>query len=160
MFFIKTKKLVLSGVIAAVYVVITVVFQPISFGPMQLRVSEALTILPFIEPLFIPGLYVGVLVSNLIAGLGAWDIWFGSFLTLIAAILTWKMPNKYLAALPPILVNAFGVSAYVAPLYEVPYWPTVLSIGVGQAIVLYLLGIPLLKIFEKYYKGKNIKINK
>jgi uncharacterized membrane protein len=147
----KTKNLVLAGLVAGIYVVLTLLFQPISFGPVQFRIAEAFTVLPFLNPSFIPGVYIGVLVANIIGGLGAWDIWFGSFLTLVAAFLTWKMPNKYLAPLPPVLVNAFGVSLYVSKLYEVPYWPTVVWIGIGQAVVTYAIGLPILYIFQKYY---------
>ncbi|MDO7977576.1 QueT transporter family protein [Oceanotoga teriensis] len=148
----NTKRIVNSGVVAAVYVVLCILFQPISFGSVQFRIAEAFTVLPFLDAAFIPGLYIGVLLANIIGGLGAWDIWLGSFFTLIAAYLTWKMPNKWLAPLPSVLVNAFGVSAYVSVLYEVPYWISVLWIGIGQAVVTYLIGIPILILFKKHYK--------
>ena len=145
----KTKNLVLAGVVAALYVALTVVLQPISYGPMQVRISEALTVLPFFNPIFIPALYVGAMLANVFGGFGAIDIFLGSALTLLAAYLTYKMPNKYLAPLPPVIVNAFGVSAYVAPLAKVPYWPTVLWIGIGEAIACYALGLPLMILLEK-----------
>ncbi|AEX86268.1 membrane protein [Marinitoga sp. 1135] len=145
----KTKNMVLAGVVAALYVALTVVLQPISYGPMQVRISEALTVLPFLNPIFIPALYIGAMLANIFGGFGAIDIFLGSALTLVAAYLTYKMPNKYLAPLPPVIVNAFGVSAYVAPLAHVPYWSTVLWIGIGEAIACYALGLPLLILLEK-----------
>ncbi|WP_407656605.1 QueT transporter family protein [Marinitoga hydrogenitolerans] len=149
MVFLKTKNMVLAGVVAALYVALTVILQPISYGPMQVRVSEALTVLPFLNPVFVPALYVGAILANIFGGFGAIDIFLGSALTLLAAYLTYKMPNKYLAPLPPVIVNSFGVSAYVAPLANVPYWPTVFWIGIGELIACYILGLPLLIILEK-----------
>ncbi|KUK80382.1 MAG: Uncharacterized protein XD96_1551 [Petrotoga mobilis] len=146
-------RVVRASLIAALYVVLCIIFQPISFGPIQVRIAEAFVILPFLDPAFIPGIYVGALLANIIGGLGAWDIWFGSLLTLIAGVITWKMPNEYLAPLPPILINAFGVSAYVAPLYGVPYFFSVLWVGVGEAVATYIIGLPILKVFKKnFYK--------
>lgn len=145
----KTKSLVLAGVVAALYAALTVVLQPISYGPMQVRISEALTILPYFNPVFIPAVYIGAMLANIFGGFGAIDIFLGSALTLLAAYLTYKMPNKYLAPLPPVIVNAFGVSAYVAPLANVPYWPTVIWIGIGELIACYALGLPLLILLEK-----------
>lgn len=145
----NTKRIVRASLVAALYVVLCIVFQPISFGPIQVRIAEAFVVLPFLDPAFIPGIYIGVLLANMIGGLGAWDIWFGSFLTLVAGILTWKMPKSYLAPIPPILINAFGVSAYVAPLYGFPYLLSVLWIGIGETIATYAIGLPILKLFQK-----------
>ena len=94
------KKIALSGMIAALYVTLTVALSPISFGPVQFRVAEALTLLPFFMPEAIPGLFVGCFLSNLAGGFGLIDIIVGSGATLFAAWLTSKMPNIWLAALP------------------------------------------------------------
>ncbi|HOO73672.1 MAG TPA: QueT transporter family protein [Tepiditoga sp.] len=147
----KVKKIAYSGVVAALYVALFLLFQPISVGPVQFRIAEAFTVLPFLSPVFIPGLFIGVFLSNIFSGLGPWDIYFGSFLTLLAAFLTWKMPKKFLAPLPPVLINAFGVSLYVSALYGVPYFYSVLWIGIGEAVVTYLIGIPVLNILKKYF---------
>lgn len=150
-----SNRIVRAALISALYVVLCLVFQPISFGPIQIRIAEAFTLLPYLDPAFIPGLYVGALLANIIGGLGAWDIWLGSLFTLIAAIITWKMPNKYLTPLPPILINAFGVSLYVAPLYNFPYFLSVIWIAIGEAIATFLIGLPILKLFEKnIYKNE------
>jgi len=148
----KTKRIVYSGLVAALYVVLCTVFQPISFRAVQFRVAEALTVLPFLDPVFIPGIFVGAFISNIIGGMGAWDIWLGSALSLFAAWLTYKMPKKALAPLPPVLVNAFGVSLYLSPLLNINYWYSVFFIGVGEAAVVYVIGLPLLTVFSKYYK--------
>lgn len=75
-----SKRIVRAALISALYVVLCLVFQPISFGPIQVRIAEAFTLLPYLDPAFIPGLYVGALLANIIGGLGAWDIWLGSLL--------------------------------------------------------------------------------
>ena len=103
-----------SAIIATVYVLITYLFKPISYGPIQVRVSEALTLLPLLEPAAIPGLFIGCLLANILGGLGLWDIYFGSLITLIAAFFTAKMPNPILGSVPPIILNAVGVSYYLS----------------------------------------------
>ena len=102
----KTSFIVRSAIIAALYFALTYVFQPISFGVVQFRISEVLTVLPFFTATAIPGLFVGCLLSNiLLGGLGLLDMILGSAATLIAAFLTYKFKNKWLAPLPPVVVN-------------------------------------------------------
>jgi uncharacterized membrane protein len=256
----------MAGLIAAVYAVLTAALAPISFGVYQVRIAEALTVLPFLTPAAIPGLFIGCLIGNLFGGLGWLDIVFGSTITLLAALATraiyhlsktrlanalaffpaavlwvsaayllavegfefvlvgwlilavfanvaaarlaatygskgsvamvavaslallalamallsdhpdqtsylfgglalagaWLVtyvmtytfikgtnPNILLAPLPPVLFNAFGVSAYLAPLIEVDYWLCVQMVGIGQMVACYLLGLPLLLILKK-----------
>ena len=82
----NTYFLAYGAVIAAIYVALTMAFQPISFGPVQFRISEALCILPFFTPAAIPGLFVGCFLSNLFCGAAGLDIVFGSLATLIGAV--------------------------------------------------------------------------
>ena len=98
-----------AAVIAALYVVLVVVFNYISFGPIQFRVAEALTILPYFTPAAIPGLFIGCILANVIGGAVVWDIIFGSIATLIGAVFTYLLRNKskFLAPLPPVLANSF-----------------------------------------------------
>jgi len=262
------RETALAGLIAAVYAVLGLAFLPISFGVYQIRVAEALTVLPFLTRAAIPGLFVGCLIANMFGGMGWQDIVFGSLLTLFAAVLTrqiyhfsrshfnvvvvatpvavvwlgglillnqtrtnwfiiisslasipfgvlavrlwllrrnrqfpaivlgivslgwltagltavnwaedtvwvplvgvlalmaaWGMtwiltwlwttgdnPNILLAPLPPVLINAFGVSLYLAPMAGFDYWFSVQMVGVGQLIACYLLGLPLLRLLQK-----------
>ncbi len=156
----RYRTLAVSGVIAALYAVISLALMPISFGVYQVRVAEALTVLPFLTPAAIPGLFVGCLISNIFGGLGWQDIVFGSLLTLLAAIAThWlgrlssnnrlQRTAVWLAPLPPVLLNAFGVSAYLAPLIGVNYWLSVQWVGVGEVISCYVLGLPLLMVLRR-----------
>ena len=130
--------------IAAIYVVLNIIFASISYGPVQVRIAEALTVLPFIDPSAIIGLFVGCILANILGPVGMVDIVGGSFCTLVAAYLTSKMKNPKLAPLPPVLINAFGVSIYLHLLFDLPYWITVLYIGIGEVIACYILGYPLL----------------
>ena len=100
-----------AAVIAALYVVLVVIFNYISFGPIQFRVAEALTILPYFTPAAIPGLFIGCILANVIGGAVIWDIIFGSIATLIGAVFTYLLRNKskFLAPLPPVLANTIIV---------------------------------------------------
>lgn len=145
-----TKNLTMGALIAALYAVLTILLAPFSFGPIQFRVAEALTVLPYVFPQAVPGLFIGCLVANIYGGLGPIDIFGGSFLTLIAALLTlWlkRYNTPWLAPIPPIIINAFGVSLYLHVLADVPYWLTVLYIGLGQTGACLVLGLPLLYAF-------------
>jgi len=157
----RARFLVRSAVIAAIYAAVTYLLEPISYGPIQFRISEALTILPIVESAAVPGLFVGCLIANILGGLGPWDIYGGSLITLAAAFFTSRMPNPMLGAIPPVVLNAFGVSYYLSILYSYPYWATVLTVGVGEAVAVFGIGIPLYyaiqrtslsKLFEKNNK--------
>ena len=143
------------GIIAGLYAALTVVLAPISYGPIQLRVSEALTVLPYLTPAAVPGLFIGCLVANIFGGLGIYDVVGGSLLTLLAAFLTHLMARTrrpILAPLPPILVNSLGVSLYLHLLFQLPYWLTVIYIGVGEIATCFVLGYPLLLIILRRKK--------
>lgn len=145
----KVNYLVKVAMIGAIYVILTIIFAPISYGPIQVRIAEALVILPFIEPSAIIGLFIGCILANIYGGLGMVDIIGGSFCTLIAAYLTSKVKNPKLAPLPPVIINAFGVSIYLHLLFDLPYWITVLYIGIGELVACYVLGYPLLILLIK-----------
>jgi len=152
------KDLSIAGLVAAVYAVLTLAFQPISFGVYQVRIAEALTVLPFLIPAAIPGLYIGCLLANIIGGMGWMDILIGPLITLVAAFMTyWISTIKnikttvllVLAPLPPVILNAFGVSAYLAPIIGVGFWFCVQMIGLGQVAACYAIGLPLLLLLRR-----------
>jgi uncharacterized membrane protein len=138
------------GIIAGLYAGLTIVFHPISYGPLQVRISEALTVLPFLFPAAVPGLTLGCAIANFFGPFGLLDVAVGSSLTLIAALLTARVPRPWLAPLPPILVNAVGLSFYLPTMTAVPfiggipYLSTFLAVGIGQGVACYVLGYPLL----------------
>ncbi len=94
-----TQFLAEAAVIGAIYVVLTLLFAPLSYGEIQIRFSEALTILPFFTPAAIPGLFVGCIIANLFGGAIPVDIIFGSIATLIGAVFTYRLRscNRFLA---------------------------------------------------------------
>ena len=100
-----------AAMIAAIYVVLTLIGASFSYGEVQVRISEALTILPVFTPAAIPGVFLGCLISNILGGCILPDIIFGSLATLIGAVFTWMLRNKskYLAPLPPIIANVIVV---------------------------------------------------
>ncbi|MEZ3488264.1 MAG: QueT transporter family protein [Lachnospiraceae bacterium] len=103
----NTAYLSQAAMIAAIYVVLTYVFAPFSFGEIQVRIAEALTILPVFTPAAVPGLFIGCLIGNILGGAVLPDIIFGSIATLIGAFCTYQLRNHppILAPLPPILAN-------------------------------------------------------
>ncbi len=146
-----TKDIAYTGLIAALYAVLTISMASFSYGVYQVRVSEALTVLPFVYPFAVIGLFIGCLVANIYGGMGLPDIIFGSLFTLIAGILTYltsKIKNKglgmALAPLPPVLINAFGVSIYLHKIMEVSYLFSVQMIGLGELVACYVFGLPFL----------------
>lgn len=149
------------SVIAALYAVITIVLAPISYGPIQVRVSEALTLLPFFlgSPAAF-GLWIGCVLANYIGGYGAIDIIFGAGITLIAGLLTARASSLYKGAIYPVVLNAFGVALILYLQLGLPYWITVLQVGIGQLIAVFILGIMLMKILKRYELFNKIKINK
>lgn len=147
----STIQLIYIGVIAALYVVLSSIFAPLSFGPVQVRIAEILTLLPIMTPLAIPGTFIGCLIANILFGASMMDVILGSLATLIAAILTYILrSNKYVAAFPPVIVNAFIVAYVLKISAGAPYWMTVFTVGVGQAISCYAIGIPFISLLEKY----------
>jgi len=146
---LKTHYLVRIALIAAIYTTINIIFAPFSYGPVQIRVAEALSVLPFIDPAAIGGLFLGCVLANLWGGLGISDVIGGSLCTLIAALITHKMKKPILAPLPPVVINSLGISLYLHILFELPYWLTVCYIFLGQLISCYLFGYPLLLVLIK-----------
>ncbi len=155
-----TKKLVQGALIGALYAALTLAFAPISFGLLQVRVSEAFSVMPHFTAAAVPGLFVGCLAANLIAGAPLYDVIFGSLATLTAAGMTFwlrrRNMSKWLAPLPAVLVNALAVGALMSLVYyppgEVPYWMGAAYVGAGQAVACYGFGMPLLYLLERYGK--------
>ena len=149
----KTMFIVRSAVIAALYAALTLALYPISFGAVQFRVSEALTLLPIVMPEAIPGLFVGCLVSNLIGSATPWDIIFGSLATLIAAILTYATRRtKILAAFWPVLCNTVIVGLVLALTLDLPVFLTMGEVGLGELAVVYTVGMAMLAALKRVPK--------
>ena len=153
----KDKKLLFitqAAMIAAIYVVLTYIFAPFSFGEIQVRISEALTILPVFTPAAIPGLFVGCLLGNMLGGALLPDIIFGSLATLIGAFFTWKLRNAhpFLAPVPPILSNTIIVPFVLRYAYGIllPIPVMMLTVGIGEVISCGVLGLLLYYGLRRY----------
>ncbi len=138
-----------AAMIGAIYVVITLIFAPISYGMIQVRVSEMLMVLPYFTGAAVPGLFIGCMIANIFGGHGMLDIVFGSLATLLAAYLVTKVENKYLVPLPAVIINALIVGWVLSLVLEMPFYLTATWVGIGQIIACYGLGLPLLLFLEK-----------
>lgn len=146
----STRQLATAGIIAAVYAVLTM-FLPIpQYGGIQLRVAEAMTLLPFLFPEAIPGLAVGCFIANLQSPF-VLDWIVGTAATLVAAIWVSKLKNKWLTPIPPVLCNAIFVGAEIAWLstgdgapFLTSFGLNALTVGAGELIACAVLGLPLL----------------
>lgn len=164
----KVLFLVQAAVIAAIYVVLTYFISAfhLASDAIQIRISEALCVLPFFTPAAIPGLFLGCLISNLLTGCIIWDVIFGSLATLLGALGTWLLSGKaakasapcrakkLLAPLPPILANTLIVPLVLRYAYQlpgsIPYF--MLTVGIGEIISCGILGHILLNVLSRYQK--------
>ena len=132
-----------GAMIAALYLVLTIAFAPISFGAMQIRVAEALTILLLFTPAAIPGLFIGCLLANILGGGIIWDIIFGSLATLLRAVLGYKLRfNRWLVPIPAILSNTIIVPFVLKYGYgvNIPLYLMAIYVAAGEVIGCYILG--------------------
>lgn len=154
----NTQMVTMGAAIAALYVVLTLVANTFGLAnyAVQVRFSEALTILPYFTPVAIPGLFVGCILSNILTGAMPLDVVFGSIATLIGAIFTYffskKCPDKkWIAPIPPIVSNTVIVPLILAYVYKfdgsIPYF--MITVGAGEIISCGILGMLLMKALEK-----------
>ena len=156
---LTVRELTLAAVVAAVYFVLCYfgnIFQ-LTFGPVQVRLGEALTVLPFLFPATAPGVAMGCLLTNVLSPYGPIDMVVGTLATAVAAWLTMKTPRWYLAALPPIVMNAlllppmwaWAEAGAVNGAFWASYWFNLWTFVAGEAVACYVLGTVLLKALPK-----------
>ncbi|MDR1508152.1 MAG: QueT transporter family protein [Synergistaceae bacterium] len=142
-------KIARGAAIAAIYAAVTIIFHPLSYGPVQVRISEALTLLPCLWVEAIPGLFIGCVIANIFGGYGPLDIFLGGAATLIAAVMSYLAGNRILAAAAPVAINAVIVGSYLSFLTGTPIALSALYVGFGEAVACLALGLPLLRYLEK-----------
>lgn len=153
-----TRQITLAAMVAALYAVLSYfgsIFG-LTYGAIQCRFAEALCVLPFLFPATAPGLFVGCIITNLMSTVGPLDIVLGSLATLLAALWTAKMPNRFLAPLPPVICNGVLVGGMIA-WYEVGFGPGFwtafafngVSVAVGELLACYVLGSILLSVLPR-----------
>ena len=161
----NTKKLVRCALIAALYAAVSLALSPITYGPMQARVSEALTLLPVFTPDAVIGVTLGCFITNLVGVftganiLGVLDILFGTAATLCAALCTRRLRKVRIAglpmaaAIPPVLFNAVIIGAELTWLIGPHTWQMFLVqaawVALGQLLSCFVLGLPLVRLIEK-----------
>ena len=140
----KTSLYIANGaMVAAIYVVLTLLFAPISYGAMQVRISEALCILPMFTSSAIPGLFVGCLLANLLGGAIVWDVIFGSLATLIGAAGGYLLrKNRWLVPIPSVVANVVIIPLVLKYGYGVDTALPLLAVylAAGEIIGCYVLG--------------------
>ena len=142
----STRDLTLAALIAAVYAVLTVTLPIPQYSGIQVRLAEALTVLPFLFPAATPGLVVGCFIANLFSPFPL-DILFGTAATLFGCWATQYMPSRWLAPLPPVIFNAVIVGAEIAWTsvgFTAAFWPAfafnAFTVGLGELLACYILG--------------------
>lgn len=157
----KSYFLAKAGIIAALYAVLTLMLPFLSYGALQVRISEALTVLPWFTTAAVPGLLVGCLLANLFGSpLGLLDVVLGSLTTFAAAWWASKIKTKALVPLPSILLNSLVIPYVLFQALNIPYLPSVLYVGLGQTLVVYGLGYPMMLFIEKSTKLKMLLTDK
>lgn len=154
----KTAFLTKAAAIAALYVILTLLANAIGLAnySIQVRFSEALTILPAFTPAAIPGLFIGCLLSNILTGCIVWDIIWGPLATLLGALGTYllRKKSKWLATIPPILFNTLIIPFVLSYAYQfegsLPYF--ILTVCIGEIISCGILGMILYSALSKYRK--------
>lgn len=148
---IDIKFISISGIIAALYVGLTWLLSPISFGSIQFRISEVLLLLVILNPKYAYSLIIGCLIANTTSPLGWYDIVFGTLATLFAVLPMLKIKNIGLACLFPVISNSIIVSIELGLALDMfnIFWFNMLTVGLGEAIVLYFIGIPFCKVILK-----------
>ena len=147
------RGMILTGLIAALYVVFTLPFGQVAFGPIQFRIAEVLTLLPFFTPWAIPGCTLGCLISNLLFST-PWDALFGTLATLLAALCTYKSKKMLLAPLWPVLFNGLIIGTMLTfmllPAFEwLPWLLMMAEVTASEFVVCYGLGLPFMSLVKR-----------
>lgn len=155
---LKTKRLVRTALIAALYTLLTIALAPISYGNFQFRVSEILVLLAYFDPFYIGGLTLGCFIANLLGPNGTMDVIFGTLATFIsvgAISLTARyIKNKaslFIASLWPTIFNGIIIGWMLNVTVGAPLWLTMGEVAFGEFVVITIVGIPVFKLIENKY---------
>lgn len=141
----SSRNITYGGIIAALYIILTAISNSfgLASGMIQLRLSEALCILPCFLPEAIAGIAIGCLISNILTGAILWDVVFGTLATILGALGTYKLrANRWLAALPPIAANTIIIPIVLSYGYgiEQGFWIMVFTVGIGEFVSVFVFG--------------------
>ena len=153
---LNSKKMAMIGATAAIYAVLTVAMAPISYGAVQLRLSEVMTLLAFVDPVFIPGLVLGNFIANLFSPFGLPDVVFGTLATFIAVFMMSKMKSILIASFWPTIANGLIIGLELAIFTGAPFVSTALYVALGEFLVVTVLGYPVFKVVMKNKTIQNL----
>jgi uncharacterized membrane protein len=141
-----------AAVYAALYATLTLApgLSAVAFGPVQFRVSEALTVFACFDPAAVIGLTVGTAIGNVASPIAVLDVPLGAALTLVATLAMWRIGPRWPALLAPVVVNGLGVAFELALLTDVPFWYAAAFVSLGEAVVLFTLGAALLAALRRH----------
>lgn len=140
---INLEFIIRNAIIAALYAALTYALGPLSYNGVQFRISEIMILLVVFNHKYVIGLTIGCLIANIGSPM-AFDMLFGTLATLVSLLLMTRFKNLFIAALFPILINGFVIGFELNWLLELPFWLSVGQVMFGEAVVLYLVGIPVL----------------
>ena len=147
------REIIKIALVAAIYVALTLVLYPLSYGAIQFRLSEFLMILICYNPLYSISLIIGCLLANIASPMGALDVIFGTLATALSCIpMIFLRKNKYLASLMPSIVNAIVIGLELQYAYAVPFYLGAIEVFIGEFVVVSLVGVPVFKALEKNEK--------
>lgn len=150
--FFTVGNMVRLALVAAIYVVITLLILPFGYGPIQLRVSEILVLLCFYKKDYRVALILGCFIANLFSPFGLYDIIFGTLATAVAVIPMFYMPNIWLASLLPVVANGLIVG-FELYLCGEPFWFSAATVALGELVVITIVGCPLFRFVLQRSKG-------
>ena len=153
---LNSKKMAMIGATAAIYAVLTVAMAPLSYGAVQLRLSEVMTLLAFVDPVFIPGLVLGNFIANLFSPFGLPDVVFGTLATFIAVFMMSKMKSMLIASFWPTIANGLIIGLELAIFTGAPFVSTALYVALGEFLVVTVLGYPVFKVVMKNKTIQNL----
>lgn len=155
---LNSKKMAMIGATAAIYAVLTVAMAPISYGAVQLRLSEVMTLLAFVDPVFIPGLVLGNFIANLFSPFGLPDVVFGTLATFIAVFMMSKMKSMLIASFWPTIANGLIIGLELAIFTGAPFLSTALYVALGEFLVVTVLGYPVFKVVMRNKTIQNLTV--
>jgi uncharacterized membrane protein len=148
-----TEQLVKSAMLAALYVVVTLAFEPISYGQVQFRISEVLVLFAFLDPMYVVGLTLGCGIANMFSPLGIMDVIFGTSATFIALMLIvqtrkrlgFNVKSLFVASLWPALVNGIIIGIELNYLFQLPLLASMIYVAAGEVVVVSIVGVLFFK---------------
>ena len=142
------RRIAVSAIIAALYIVLTIGLSFMSYGSIQFRVSEILNLMAFFDPVYGIGVIIGCLISNMFSPLGFPDVVFGTMATAIAVFAISRSKSLFIASLWPIFANTI-VAVELTYIFHTPLWYNIVTVWIGQFVVVTCVGYPLFKLIMK-----------